>query len=63
MFVENPFSKGVMEAVLKGLPEALRLQQELKKRYGYHALSIRGSTEQAYRVWYARNSIYRLKGV
>lgn len=39
-----------MEAVLKGLPEALRLQQELKKRYGYHVLSIRGSTEQAYRV-------------
>ncbi len=52
-----------MEAVLKGLPEALRLQQELKKRYGYHALSIRGSTGQAYRAWYARNSIYRLKGV
>ncbi|HAS8090592.1 TPA: hypothetical protein I7750_09650 [Vibrio vulnificus] len=50
VFVENPFSRGVMEAVLKGLPEALRLQQELKKRYGYHALSIRGSTEQAYRV-------------
>lgn len=52
-----------MEGSLEGLPEAQRLQQELKRRYGYHALSIRGSTEQAYRVWYARNSIYRLKGV
>jgi len=46
--------------MLKGLPEALRLQQELKKRYGYHALSIRGSTEQAYRVWYAWNEVERL---
>ncbi len=46
-----------MEGSLEGLPEAQRLQQELKRRYGYHALSIRGST------WYARNSIYRLKGV
>ncbi len=51
-----------MEGSLEGLPEAQRLQQELKRRYGYHALSIRGSTEQAYRAWYARNSIYRLKG-
>ncbi|OJI34503.1 hypothetical protein VVDAL79087_03996 [Vibrio vulnificus] len=52
-----------MEGSLEGLPEAQRLQQELKRRYGYHALSIRGSTGQAYRAWYARNSIYRLKGV
>ncbi len=35
-----------MEGSLEGLPEAQRLQQELKRRYGYHALSIRGSTEQ-----------------
>ncbi len=53
-----------MEGSLEGLPEAQRLQQALKRRYGYyHTLSIRGSTEQAYRAWYARNSIYRLKGV
>ncbi len=39
-----------MEGSLEGLPEAQRLQQELKRRYGYHALSIRGSTEQAYRL-------------
>ncbi len=41
-----------MEGSLEGIPEAQRLQQELKRRYGYHALSIRGSTEQAYRAWY-----------
>lgn len=39
-----------MEGSLEGLPEAQRLQQALKRRYGYHTLSIRGSTEQAYRV-------------
>ncbi len=42
-----------MEGSLEGLPEAQRLQQELKRRYGYHALSIRGSTEQVYRALYA----------
>ncbi len=39
-----------MEGSLEGLPEAQRLQQELKRRHGYHALSIRGNTEQAYRA-------------
>ncbi len=39
-----------MGGSLKGLPEAQWLQQELKRRYGYHALSIRGSTEQGYRA-------------